>query len=399
MEITETTLQVNRFARRTRHIKIFSRAELFKIHALDAMRYFLAPVGALGMRKFTLTAKTKFFDFLPVAPQKKLLFQAAIVSLTALVLTSVTAGGTFTPVSMAYSTDYISSYALPGDVLVSDESGYLIKINPQTGTSSRIGMTDFAVHTIESGESLSVIATRYGVSVTTLMAENNIANANTIRIGQKLLIPPIDGLSYTVAKGDTLKKIADKYKISTDAIIAQNGLENDVIAKGQELFLPGAKPLAVVNVATAGARASSASRSVNYANISPASSSPSVGKIFIFPTIGKLTQGFRAGHYALDIGDRSMPPIWAAGTGTVVKASSGTWGGGYGTHVIIDHGNGIQTLYAHLSSLNVTEGQLVNQGDVIGIMGNTGRVYGPTGIHLHWEVFKDGVKQNPAKFY
>jgi len=115
--------------------------------------------------------------------------------------------------------------------------------------------------------------------------------------------------------------------------------------------------------------------------------------------MGSITNGYKAGHYAIDIADRSKPAVWAAGGGTVVKASSGTWGGGYGNHVIIDHGNGVKTLYAHLDSLNVYDGQAVSQGDVIGIMGNTGRVYGATGIHLHWEVIDNGVKKNPTLYY
>ena len=101
----------------------------------------------------------------------------------------------------------------------------------------------------------------------------------------------------------------------------------------------------------------------------------------------------------MDIGDRSRPPVWAAGGGTIVKASSGTWGGGYGNHVIVDHGGGLQSLYAHLGTLNVYKGQYVNQGDILGMMGNTGRVYGVTGIHLHWEVRKNGVKHSPYNYY
>ena len=164
-------------------------------------------------------------------------------------------------------------------------------------------------------------------------------------------------------------------------------------------YMPGAKPLNSSITVAGDYRTSSVTRSVSYASVSSSSATPIVGRVFIFPTTGKITQGYRAGHYAIDISDTSKPPIWAAGSGNVTKASSGTWGGGYGNHVVIDHGNGLQTLYAHFDSLNVYEGQWVNQGDVIGIMGNTGRVYGRTGIHLHWEVIQDGVKQYPPDYY
>ena len=100
-----------------------------------------------------------------------------------------------------------------------------------------------------------------------------------------------------------------------------------------------------------------------------------------------------------------MPAVWAAASGVVVKANTGCGsrtpkcGGGYGNHVIIDHGDGVKTLYGHLDSLNVKVGDNIKQGEVIGIMGNTGRVYGATGIHLHWEVIINGVKKNPIGYY
>ncbi len=406
MEINTEVLQVNRFARTARHLKIFSKSTLIKLHALDILKAFSFPFKKLfetsafiQIRRLIISLKLFVSEFIPVAPQKRLLFQAGAISFLALAISSLTPGGTFTAVSMGYSTDYIASYSLPGDVLVSDEDGYLIKVNPQTNDSNRIGMTDFAVHTIEDGESLSVIAARYGVDVETIMWENNLSNANTIRAGQKLLVPPVDGVSYQVASGDSLEKIATKYKITSESIIAQNALDSESVYKGQDLFLPGAEKIMPVNTIAADYKASSISRDVDYSSVSSSSDTPVVGKIFIYPTIGTITQGYHAGHYAIDIADSSKPPVWAAGGGTVTKVSTGTWGGGYGNHIIIDHGNGLETLYAHLDSVNVYEGQWVNQGDVIGIMGNTGRVYGVTGIHLHWEVIQDGVKQYPGDYY
>ncbi len=406
METTETTLHVNKFARKARHMRNFSKGELWKSYSKDVFKFVSYPVRRVlkiplfsDIRRFLIGAKLFVSDVIPVSPQKRLLFQAGVIGVTALIVSSFTPGGSFTAVSMNYSTDYISSYSLPGDILVADENGYLIKINPQTNESNRVGLTDFAVHTIEDGESLSVIAQHYGVNVSTIMWENGLANANSIRAGQKLLVPPVDGLSYTVKSGDTLGKLADKYEISAESIIAQNTLEADILNKGQDLFLPGAVQAAPVNVANATYTASSTSRAVSYADVSSSTSAPAVGRVFIYPTKGKITQGYKAGHYAIDIADTSKPPVWAAGGGTITKVSTGTWGGGYGNHVIIDHGDGLKSLYAHLDSVNVYEGQWIGQGDVIGIMGNTGRVYGATGIHLHWEVILNGVKQYPGDYY
>lgn len=113
-------------------------------------------------------------------------------------------------------------------------------------------------------------------------------------------------------------------------------------------------------------------------------------------TDGIITNGYKAGHYALDIADRSKPPIWASRDGVVITAKYG-WNGGYGNYIIIDHGDGFQTLYAHNEELYVEEGDSVTKGQVISKMGNTGRVYGATGIHVHYECVSDGVKINPHK--
>jgi murein DD-endopeptidase MepM/ murein hydrolase activator NlpD len=127
-------------------------------------------------------------------------------------------------------------------------------------------------------------------------------------------------------------------------------------------------------------------------------------RIFIFPTIGTVTQYFYPGHYALDIANSEKPAVWAVGDGVVIKAvnicenvSQGC-GCGYGNYVIIDHGNGLKTLYGHLDSVSVKKDDLVKQGDVIGIMGRSGTVPGETGVLLHFEVSKEGLKQNPLDY-
>lgn len=387
-------------------MRIFSKGYLVKMYVVDFLRFTVSPItyllkNPIAERAFAFLDQLKksISAVIPAAPQKRLLFQAGAISMIALTITSFTPGGTFAATAVSYQESYMESYITPGDVLVSDENGYIVKMNPVTDSSSRIGLTDYAVHVVESGESLSVIAARYGLKAETIMWENHLANANSLRIGQSLRVPPVDGVSYTVKSGDTLNKIAAKYSISQDTIIAQNGLSSETVAKGQLIFIPNAKPLQGDLIASDTYRVGSVTRNSRAISASPSNAVPSVGKIFIFPTRGKITQGYRGGHYAIDIADRSKPPIWSAASGTVIKASSGTWGGGYGNHVIIDHGNGVQSLYAHFDSVNVVVGQHVNQGDVIGIMGNTGRVYGITGIHLHWEVTVNGVKQNPVNYY
>ncbi len=298
-----------------------------------------------------------------------------------------------------YGGYYVDSMAFASGI-VADEEGYLTKVNPQTNQGDRSNMTDRFVHTVASGETLSTIAADYGLKTSTLLWENNIGNANSLKVGQKLVIPPVDGVTHKVASGESIEKIAEEYKVEEEAIREQNNILVADVNVGDEVFVPGAKPL-VQETRTTPARVGTASR-VNVGtpvSLDNSYSAPVGEKPFIMPTRGILTQGFHAGHYAYDIADASMPPVWAAGTGTVVKASSGTWGGGYGNHVIIDHGNGLKTLYAHLDYLTVGVGDVVDRGEVIGRMGRTGRVYGRTGIHLHFEVILNGVKQVPSNYY
>jgi murein DD-endopeptidase MepM/ murein hydrolase activator NlpD len=96
---------------------------------------------------------------------------------------------------------------------------------------------------------------------------------------------------------------------------------------------------------------------------------------------------------ALDIASNALPPVLASDTGTVTFAGCIDWG--YGCHVMIDHGNGFQTLYGHLSQISVSAGQVVSQGQQVGVMGSTGRSTGP---HLHFEIRSGGVLQNPQGY-
>ncbi|PKL36593.1 hypothetical protein CVV38_01685 [Candidatus Peregrinibacteria bacterium HGW-Peregrinibacteria-1] len=319
----------------------------------------------------------------------RLLKTAGFFSLAFVIIAGITKPTITT--NARYSYDYISSYGIPGDVLVLSDEGYILKVNPQTTTQiSRAGMTDFAVHVVESGDVLSLIAERYGVNVNSIMWANKLTNPNALKINQKLLIPPVSGVAYEVVKGDTIEKIAEKYGITAEDIIAQNGFSADtVIASGQKLLLPGAKPTT---------EDLSSGNYGNYASgkVIGTTSSPSGGKIFIMPTTGRISQGFNSGHYAYDIANRNSPAIWAAGSGKVIKAAKSGWNGGYGNYLIIDHGGGYQTLYAHFARIDVNLGDHVSQGEVLGIMGTTGR---STGIHLHFEVRVNGVKKNPGLFY
>jgi len=272
------------------------------------------------------------------------------------------------------------------------EDGFILKPALNSTEGDRSTANEIFAYEVEPGDTLSSLAQRFGIKKETLTMENNLWNANSLRTGMTLKILPVDGVSHLVKKGDTVKKIATKYKVEEEDIVRQNQLEEEeTLLADSALIIPGGKK--------------SISVPAIYGNSAPSSptlysySGGGSGRL-IWPTLGgaKLTQGFRRGHYAIDIGNRAKGPIFASAGGRVIKASYG-WGGGYGNHVIIDHGNGMQTLYAHNEKLYVTNGQYVDQGQTIAWMGRSGRVYGPTGIHLHFEVRINGVKYNPMNFF
>ena len=336
-----------------------------------------------------------------VAPTATTLYKRLAVLTVGIMSVTAVLGSTFDVSYAQYGDEYLNQISQEG-TLVADQDGYFTKANPQTIHAQR-SFKDVAQYTVDTGDNLSVIASRYNIKAETLVWENGLTMASVLRIGQKLNIPPSDGISHRVAAGQSVEKIAALYKVDAQKIVAMNNLQSGVITQGQIIFVPNAKPLPMAQpVARTIARATgrdAPARNIERTTLSDSSSSPSAGKFMIFPTVGVLTQGFRSGHYAYDIANRSQPPIWAAAGGTVVTATMGVWAGGYGNHVVIDHVNGVKTLYGHMTYNTVNVGDKVTQGQVIGRMGKTGNVRGVTGIHLHFEVIDHGVKKVPSKYY
>jgi murein DD-endopeptidase MepM/ murein hydrolase activator NlpD len=378
-------IAVNRVARKLRHQKSFNR---------------LSSIGTLLLPfvKKPFGVKQAINTYTP-ASQSQILKKAAGFMLFFVLITS------FAP-NIAFSENDFgmeqTSYQAVGSTIIADDSGFLVPVNPQTGQSDRSEMSDKISHTVQSGETLSVIASSYGLKTSTLMWENNVGADSTLKVGQQLVIPPVDGVTHQVKSVQTVEKIAALYEVEEASIVKQNGLDGKTISAGDSVFVPGGEQIAPAPVVTTSQyRSDGVVRTTTATRVAleGTDAAPAAGKSIIYPTRGSITQGYYSSHRAIDIGDRSKPPVWAAAGGTVIKASSGTWGGGYGNHVIIDHGDGMQTLYAHLDYLTVSEGQYVAQGEVIGRMGNTGRVYGVTGIHLHFELRIDGVKQVPSYYW
>ena len=229
---------------------------------------------------------------------------------------------------------------------------------------------EIRVYTVREGDSLSEIAEMFGVTSNTIMWANDVSRASDIQPGHSLVILPIAGVRHVVKSGDTLQSIAKKYEGDEDEILSYNQLSaGSELAVGDTVIVPG------------GAMHTAAPAKTKAAGSSAASSGSGSG--FTHPAPGAIrTQGIH-GYNAVDLAGGMGSAIRAAAAGEVIVAKGSGWNGGYGSYIVIKHGNGTQTLYAHLSSLNVGVGSYVGQGEVIGGMGSSGK---STGTHLHFEV-------------
>lgn len=288
--------------------------------------------------------------------------------------------------------------ALPSNVIMSSSGqdvgmGGVVTTQGEEVAKYRGG--EVITHTVVEGETLSTIAKKYDLSTNTLVWLNNLDEKKPIQAGQQIKILPVDGVLHKVKKGDTICSIARTYGLlekdedcgsGAQPIVDYpfNTFTNDEfgLQVGQYIVVPdGVMPKPQEPARPAIAR-----------RLTPNAGAVSATGQFIWPASGRITQGYRVYHRAYDIANKGGGAILAADSGRVIVAG---WkdNSGYGNRIIIDHGNGFVTLYGHLSSISVQEGQTVSRGNVIGTMGSTGR---STGVHLHFEIRRGGVNQDPG---
>jgi murein DD-endopeptidase MepM/ murein hydrolase activator NlpD len=249
-------------------------------------------------------------------------------------------------------------------------------VNPQTlgsvidGTESDLSdRGEIIEYIVGSGETLASIASKFNISLNTILWANNLSRGSTIKVGQKLIILPVSGVLYYVKKGDTLSGLAQTYKGDTKEIIAFNGLldEGDIFI-GDILVIPNgvmpaSKPSAIAQI-------------------------PIGSSYFICPlSVCRITQRLHW-YNAVDFDGECGDAIYAAAAGIVQKIKYG-WNGGGGNYITILHPNGVVTYYGHILTALVSVGQEVSQGSMIALVGGKPGTSGAgtsTGCHLHFDV-------------
>nr|MBO2469303.1 metalloendopeptidase [Bacillota bacterium] len=280
----------------------------------------------------------------------------------------------------------------PRDVLTEAELRRLL----ETGTP------ELKQHVVQPGDCLSCIASRYNLTTGELLRLNpGLTEDTLLQIGQTINVTArrpkvtvktveevtvVEDVSFTVdvrqdpslPRGEqrVIQEGKNGQKRVTYRLVKENGA---LVAK--ELLSQAVLTEPVTKVVVQGTKVIASKGTGN----------------LVWPTRGGgITSGFRYRwgrmHTGLDIAGARSRDILAADNGRVVFAG---WNGGYGYTVILDHGNGLRTLYAHMDRIKTRVGAVVEKGQVIGVMGDTGN---STGVHLHFEVIQNRVKVNPLRF-
>ncbi len=251
------------------------------------------------------------------------------------------------------------------------------------------------VYTIQEGDTIAGVASKFGVSTNTVLWANGLGGNDVIKVGDHLTILPTTGVLHKVTSGETVLQIAAKYNAKAPDIIAYNDLDESAkVSIGQVLIVPDGYITPRETPKTVSQNTVIA-RDVDKNEPTPEpKDTSSSGQGFVWPTTSKhISQYFAGGHTGIDVDNRSRPSVFAAQSGTVEFAG---WLGGYGNLIIINHGAGLTTYYAHLDKFYVSVGQKVAKGAAIGKMGSTGRSTGP---HVHFEVRRFGRPTNPLGMY
>lgn len=404
-------LRIHRLALPTRGVVLFVITNRYLLHVAIGVIAVLTVIGNFETRQVHAQD----------VGQKSVLFAMATDESNDIVVETVH------PEAMIQNSSYLGSATVVGIPHVDfdyettaqgDQTSAIGTITPQltdsTSQESRVQRTRTEQYVVQDGDTISTIAHRFGVNVGTILWNNNLTDRQYIRPGDTLKIPSVSGILITVKKGDTFGKLAAKYDADANEIASANQLSIDSsLSVGVELVIPGAQPPSLEQTRTQVVKnrtpiSSDEMAPSNEGSISqpepvvpppsipkpPKANTASSGARLLWPTSGHaITQYYGWKHTGIDIDGDYSSPLYAAADGVVEKAGWNT--GGYGLMILIDSPNGVRTRYGHASKLFVKAGDTVKKGDVIAMMGTTGR---STGTHLHFEVYVNGVRTNPLGY-
>ena len=271
--------------------------------------------------------------------------------------------------------------------------GTLLKPVAVDGSLPNLLRSDVTRYVVQPGDTLTGIAARYRVRMSTLWWANKLTSKDELKIGQELNIPPVSGILWTVKESDTLDSIAAATKGRVDSIREFNGLTSDTLIIGMQLMVPGGRgePIPTPKPAPV-TRSSGGSSSPCYAcTFSGTLRWPVAG--------GYISQRFSSYHRGIDIAAPSGTSVMASAYGKVIWAGWRNNCGGY--QIWVDHGNGMSTGYYHVSAILVGAGSYVDRGQQIGRVGRSGC---STGSHLMFEVwvggpmYNGGTQVNPLRY-
>lgn len=244
-----------------------------------------------------------------------------------------------------------------------EAEGVINVAQTQTLASSSGNSKDVLEYKVQSGDTVSSIAERFGIDSQTVLWANDLSSGSTLKVGQKLTILPISGVLHLVRSGESVSYLSQLYETESQRISNFNELSDDnQIISGDLLIIPGGEKPA-----------------------QPTVYSPLASGYFICPISDpcNMTQGLHW-YNAVDLSNGVCGgPVFAAAGGTVQRTGVHNIAGRY---VRIQHSNGVVTFYGHLSRAMVYAGQRVYQGQIVGYIGNSGYTLGPTGCHVHFDV-------------
>jgi murein DD-endopeptidase MepM/ murein hydrolase activator NlpD len=259
------------------------------------------------------------------------------------------------------------------------------------------------IYIVARGDAMSKIAEKFKIKTVSILYNNKDElndNPHQLKPGMNLVIPPVDGILYTWEEGDSLEKVAEEFNAKAEDIVNFPG--NDV-----DLTKPDFKPGTLVMIPGGSRELLDWTQFIPTITRGSGTGTSEIGGsgcsgglvgdgVFGWPTNGPHTisgNNYTEGHLAIDITANEGEGVYAADAGVVTEAGWNNYG--YGNVVMIDHGNGYVTVYAHLSQINVSVCDSVGQGTLIGLAGNTGNSFG---THLHFEIRLGGVNVNPLEF-